>query len=102
MKYFSAKVMAGAILYNLETGQALLITCVEVYGRTPSVDSHFENPRVSFPSSGIKYQNVWPMTNKTNEGTKLIIGTMEFYYLITASIRVCIYPIFWKELDLEV
>ncbi|KAI7906960.1 uncharacterized protein BX663DRAFT_494339 [Cokeromyces recurvatus] len=88
MKYFAAKVMAGAILYNFETGQTLLITSLEMYGRTPSVDPHFENPQVSFPPSDIKYQNMWPMTNKTNEGTKLIIRTMEFNYLITASIRV--------------
>ncbi|GAA5796876.1 hypothetical protein HPULCUR_002254 [Helicostylum pulchrum] len=88
MKYFATKVMAGAILYNLETGQALLITSIETYGRTPSVDPHFENPQVSFPPRDTKYQNIWPMTNTTNEGTKLIIGTMEFNYLITASIRV--------------
>lgn len=89
MKCFAAKLMAGgAIFYNLENGRALFITSVEVYGRTPSVDAHFENPQISFPPNCTRYQNVWSMTNSTSVRAKLIIGTMEFKYLITASIRV--------------
>lgn len=63
-------------------------TSVEVYGRTPSIDPHYENPQVSFPQSDAKYMNVWPMTSNTNDGLKLIIGTVQFNYLVTVSIRI--------------
>lgn len=86
MKYFCAKVIAGAILYNCITGLSLLITCVEVYGRNSAVDPHFENPALSYPPTNALYKRVWPTTVKTNDGVKLVIETTELQSLITSSL----------------
>jgi hypothetical protein len=87
-KYFSSKLLAGAILFNEETGQSLLLTSVEVYGRTSIVDPHCENPDATFPPQATRYSRIWPMSLKSNDGLKLIIGTDVSNFLVTGSIRV--------------
>ncbi|KAL1936244.1 hypothetical protein VTP01DRAFT_378, partial [Rhizomucor pusillus] len=41
-KYFSAMVLAGAILVNTSNKQAVMVNTVEMYGRTKTVDRHRE------------------------------------------------------------
>jgi hypothetical protein len=89
LRYFAAKIFAGAILYNVDTSEALLITSIEVYGRTVSVDVHHENPEASYPRHDTKpYKDIYPISIKTNDGLKLVIGTTVFNCLVTGSIRV--------------
>lgn len=88
LKYFATKLMGGAIMYNTETHEGLLVTTVEVYGRTASLDPHHEASNVSLPPKETKYPNVFPITNKTADGNKLLIGTKQLNYLITGSVRV--------------
>jgi hypothetical protein len=88
MKYFSAKALAGAILYQPDTNEALLINTVEIYGRNSLMDPHFERSRLSYPPKDIKYPNVWPVSTSTPDGLKLIIGTNICNYLVTSSIRI--------------
>lgn len=88
LKYFAAKLFTGAVLYREDTGMALLLTTVEVYGRTTSVDPHCEQPNVSYPPKSKKYNGVWPTSVESSDGLKLTIGTNVFNYLITGSVRV--------------
>ncbi|CAO3633153.1 unnamed protein product [Cunninghamella echinulata] len=96
MKYYSAQVLAGAILVNENNGQATIINTVEVYGRTKTVDIHRESfgsqkgcsIASSLPPSKTRYPNVWPTTLINSDGSKLVIGTQTFNALITSSLRV--------------
>ncbi|ORX58054.1 hypothetical protein DM01DRAFT_256350, partial [Hesseltinella vesiculosa] len=40
IKFLSAKILAGCILQNGRSGQAIIVNTVEVYGRKKSIDSH--------------------------------------------------------------
>lgn len=71
LKNFATMVMAGAVMCNTDTGNTLLISTVEVYGRTPFVDPHYETPLMSFPPKFAKYKNVWPTTLKMSDGGKV-------------------------------
>lgn len=42
MRFFCARVLAGAILVNRMTSEAFLINAIEVYGRFRTIDSHYE------------------------------------------------------------
>lgn len=66
MKYFCAQVLAGAILINERNSQAIIVNCVEVYGRTQSVDAHREAfglkkgvpIKTSLPNENSRYPNL--------------------------------------------
>jgi hypothetical protein len=93
IKYFSCKALAGAILYNTETSEALTITTIELYGRTSTIDPHYERSGVSLPPAQTRYRKIWPAAVNTSDGIKLLIGTDQTNYLVTGSIRVdCIAP----------
>jgi hypothetical protein len=66
----------------------LLITTVELYGRTATIDLHYERDDASLSPDNTRYNKVWPTTLKTNDEIKLIIGTNQTSYLVTGSIRV--------------
>jgi len=76
--------LSGMILVN--KNKALLANCIEVYGRTKSVDEHHERfnlkkgipPVSSISPHDCPYQNVWARTITDIDGTKLIIGTKTF------------------------
>ncbi|KAG2193392.1 hypothetical protein INT47_007684 [Mucor saturninus] len=53
IKFDCAQVLAGAILLNTISGDAILLNTIEVYGRTKNVDIHHEisTPKDSTPSS---------------------------------------------------
>jgi hypothetical protein len=54
-----------------------------------TVDVHHENPEVSYPpNQGLRYKGVLLISNRTNDGLKLLISTTIFNHLVTGSIRV--------------
>ncbi|KAG0170218.1 hypothetical protein DFQ28_001526, partial [Apophysomyces sp. BC1034] len=96
IKYFTAIVLAGAIMINTKNNQAVMLNTIEVFGRTKTVDSH----RESFGKlkSGIKttsippplkipHHDVWPTVYNKGDGEKLVIGTQVSNVLVTSSIR---------------
>ncbi|KAI8060875.1 hypothetical protein BC940DRAFT_337241 [Gongronella butleri] len=96
IKGFSARVLAGAILFNTLNGQAIMINTIEMYGRTKLVDAHRETfgkqkdgvQSTSLPPPIKKlYTNVWPMTLYRADGPKLVIGTLVSNALVTSSMR---------------
>lgn len=90
IKFACAQVLAGAILLNTISGEAILLNAIEVYGRTKNVDIHREisTPEDStlLPSSSL-YPNVWSCVKSTRDGRKLIIGTQSCSALVTSSLR---------------
>ncbi|CEP17759.1 hypothetical protein [Parasitella parasitica] len=95
MRYACSRALAGSILLNESTGKALLVNCVEVFGRRRTLDAHRESFRTknggsmctSIPPEDTKYKNVYPTTITDADGTKLVIGTKTFNALITSSLR---------------
>ncbi|KAI7901761.1 uncharacterized protein BX663DRAFT_513961 [Cokeromyces recurvatus] len=66
-------------------------------GRTKSTDIHRElfgakkqsSVKTSLPPPIItKYNNIWPTTMHSNDGEKLVIGTLSCNILVTSSIRI--------------
>jgi hypothetical protein len=96
VKFFCAQALAGAILINERNNQAVILNCVEVYGRTKSVDHHREPfglikgvpTRTSLPEEDTRYPNVLPLTVNDVDGAKLVIGTQTFNALVTSSLRI--------------
>ncbi|KAI9251468.1 hypothetical protein BDA99DRAFT_541456 [Phascolomyces articulosus] len=84
-----------SILLNESTGKALLVNCVEVFGRRRTLDAHQESFRTKnggsmctpIPPEDTRYKNVYPTTITDADGTKLVIGTKTFNALITSSLR---------------
>ncbi|KAI9303561.1 hypothetical protein BJ944DRAFT_289301 [Cunninghamella echinulata] len=97
MMYACAQMLAGAILWNCNNGEAVIINNVEIYGRRKTVDDHREPFGIKKqdstadtslpPPFKTKYSNVWPVTLDIREGKKLMIGTETFNALITSSMR---------------
>ncbi|KAI8067498.1 hypothetical protein BC940DRAFT_300887 [Gongronella butleri] len=96
LKHAAAQLLAGAILLNSSNGQAVMVNCVEVYGRTKAIDAHREHfgsikghtMDTSLPPPiPIKYKDVWPTTLSTGDGPKLIIGSQTCNALVTSSMR---------------
>ncbi|KAG2195136.1 hypothetical protein INT47_007000 [Mucor saturninus] len=90
IKFACAQVLAGAILLNTISGEAILLNTIEVYGRTENVDIHrgISTPEDStLPSSSSPYPNVWSCVKSTRDSRKLIIGTQSCSALVTSSLR---------------
>lgn len=90
IKFACVQVLAGAILLNTISGEAILLNTIEVYGRTKNVDIHREisTPEDStLPPSSSLYSNVWSCVKSTRDGRKLIIGTQSCSALVTSSLR---------------
>ncbi|KAF9344954.1 hypothetical protein BGX34_005185 [Mortierella sp. NVP85] len=90
--------LAGAILYNTESGKGILLNEVEVYGRRRMEDCHREQsgfvkdvPKgTSIPSTVGKdhYKNVHPATVQGKDcGHRLVIGTTTCNILVTSCVR---------------
>jgi hypothetical protein len=85
--------LSGMILVS--KNKSLLVNCIEVYGRTKSVDAHRERfnlkkgipPVNSIPPHDCRYQNIWARTITDIDGTELVIGTKTFNALVTSSLR---------------
>ncbi|KAK3830570.1 MAG: hypothetical protein JOS17DRAFT_746772 [Linnemannia elongata] len=96
LRYACAKALAGCIIFNTKSCQAVIANTVEVFGRTKLVDVHRESFVVRKgqpvatslpPSTRTPYLNVWPKTLSSPEGERLVIGTRSFNALITSSLR---------------
>ncbi|KAG1234781.1 hypothetical protein G6F35_001078 [Rhizopus arrhizus] len=90
IKFACAQVLAGAILLNTISAEAILLNTIEVYGRTKNIDIHREisTPADStLPPSSSLYPNVWSCVKSTRDRRKLIIGTQSCSALVTPSLR---------------
>ncbi|KAF9152373.1 hypothetical protein BGX21_005041 [Mortierella sp. AD011] len=96
LKFACSKLLAGCILLNTANSHAIMVNCVELYGRKKQIDIHREPfrlikgkaPQTSIPPFGeTRYDDVWPMTIASKDGDRLTIGTHAFNALVTSSIR---------------
>lgn len=95
MRFYAAKVLAGAILVNPSSLSAIMINTIEVYGRTSIIDAHCERSmtkkKVAAPTTNppidTRYCNVWVVSMNDIDGSKLNISTKTFNGLVTSSMR---------------
>lgn len=89
MKSVSVQLLAGSILVT--NSQAILVNCLEVYFRVPSLDVHAEKEATyiesSLPTTSSQYDSINIVKLKNNNSIKLIIGTEISNFLVTSSIR---------------
>ncbi|KAI7889074.1 uncharacterized protein EV154DRAFT_400215, partial [Mucor mucedo] len=84
-RYAVSQLFAGAIL--MERSSAILLNCVEPYGRLKSTDSHFERRLAtsihlsSYPEKESKYGWITIIQALEEHSTKLKIGTTTFNLL---------------------
>ncbi|CEG63056.1 hypothetical protein RMATCC62417_00265 [Rhizopus microsporus] len=89
MRYACSRTLTGSILLDEFTGKALLVNCVEVFGRRRTLDAHRESFRTkngrstytSVPPEDTKYKNVYPTAITDAYGTKTLNA------LVTSSLR---------------
>lgn len=90
MRIAAGNLLAGAIL--VDKGQALLINCVELYNRKPSINPHHERFGSRFmvsslPTLSHRYKRISVISKVEDQSKKLIIGTLlVFNALVTSSI----------------
>lgn len=100
MRYATPQLFAGAILVS--DTSALLLNCVEAYGRTKSIDAFCEHfPGAPLGSSSmplLQQQLLYPGINVTllssDNTQKLVIGTRVSSLLVTSSVTLSKDPIF--------
>lgn len=86
MRFYAAKVLAGAILINPNSLSAIMINTIEVYGRTNIIDAHCERSisikgvaaRTTNPPIDSMYRNIWVISVNDVYGRKLNISTKIF------------------------
>ncbi|CEG75863.1 hypothetical protein RMATCC62417_10839 [Rhizopus microsporus] len=74
VKFACAQVLAGAVLMNVNNGEAILVNTVEMYGGTKSADIHRELPfslSMSIFTTKPTYANIWPHIRSTETGPNL-------------------------------
>ncbi|KAF7727540.1 hypothetical protein EC973_007413 [Apophysomyces ossiformis] len=90
LRYVTSSIFAGAIM--IEGNTALLINCVEPYGRLKAVDAHYERrlqkDTSSFPEKAGKYGWLKIVSSSEEGGQKLKIGTRTCNLLVTSSVRI--------------
>lgn len=84
------QLLAGSII--VEENQALLINCIELYNRKPSVDLHYERFGSRFnissiPSKNNIYNGINIISKAEDKSRKLLIGTFVFNGLVASSVR---------------
>lgn len=84
------QLLAGSIF--VEGKEILLINCVELYNRKPTIDAHHERFSSSFMISSLpivrnKYRKINATMKIEEKSRKLVIGTLVFNALVTSSIR---------------
>lgn len=91
LRFATSQMFAGCILLSGST--ALLVNCVEPYGRLKSVDAHHERRtsssihQSSFPKSKSKYGQIEICLTHDDNTTKLKIGATSCNLLVTSSVR---------------
>ncbi|ORE01789.1 hypothetical protein BCV72DRAFT_281822, partial [Rhizopus microsporus var. microsporus] len=90
-RYAVFQLFAGAIL--IEQSSAILINCVEPYGRLKSTDAHYERRLAttmnlsSYPKKECKYDWITVVQTQEDNAMKLKIGTTTCNLLVTSSLR---------------
>ncbi|KAI7850002.1 hypothetical protein BDC45DRAFT_519179 [Circinella umbellata] len=91
LRFATSQLFAGCILISGST--ALLVNCVESYGRLKTVDSHHERRTTSgahqssFPKAVSKYGQITVCLTQDDSTTKLKIGAASCNLLVTSSTR---------------
>ncbi|KAI8081064.1 hypothetical protein BDF21DRAFT_339074, partial [Thamnidium elegans] len=85
--------LSGTIF--VEGREILLINCIELYNRKPSIDLHFEKFGATFNKSSVptlnnRYKKVNVIKRSEDESEKLIIDTLVFNGPVTSSLRLAI------------
>ena len=92
IRFLASRIFSGCILWS--GTKALLVNCVETYGRLKTIDAHHERRitsttgQSSFPTSRSRYGDVVVCLAKEDGTTKLKIGGSSFNLLVTSSVRV--------------
>lgn len=81
---------AGSVF--VEGNEALLVNCIELHNRKPSVDPHYERFGSQYmvhsgPSLNNLYGNLNIISKVEDKSKKLEIGTLVFNILVTSSVR---------------
>jgi hypothetical protein len=95
-KYVTAQLLAGCIVINPANHQAIVVSTIEVYGRTRTIDIHRERfglikgepMSTSLPPEHNHYKNIIVKIKGHIEGSKLSIVTYTLNALVTSSIRI--------------
>ncbi|KAF9995673.1 hypothetical protein BGZ79_010608 [Entomortierella chlamydospora] len=96
LRFVCPKIPAGSILLNTRNGEAVIVNCIEGYGRKKMIDAHHEPFLIKKgvatmtslpPSEETRYRNVWPLTMNSADGEKMVVGTKSFNGLVTSSLR---------------
>lgn len=85
------QLLAGTVL--VDGNQVLLLNGVELYGRYPSIDVHFENvlsiQESTIPSLSSQYSNKFKITKiNVDKLEKLALGPKTMNLLVMSSIRI--------------
>lgn len=91
LRYAVSQLFAGAIL--VEQSSAILINCVEPYGRLKSTYAPYEGRTAakihlsSYPEKESKYSWITVVQVQEDNATKLKIGATAFNLLVTSNLR---------------
>lgn len=86
-----SQALAGSII--VEGRHVLLVNCIEIYARKPTLDRHFErfsntsNQYSSIPTLKSRYKNFGAVILFNHRSRKLVFGSQVFNALVTSSMR---------------
>ncbi|CAO3669214.1 unnamed protein product [Umbelopsis vinacea] len=90
LRYVTAKLFSGAIM--MEGTSAILVNCVEPYGRTKATESHYERRLPGYPSSYPEQMGKYgwiAVKSLVDDGAKkLVVGTRTCNLPVTSSVRI--------------
>jgi hypothetical protein len=95
-RYTVSQMVAGCIL--LDGTKAIIINCVEPYGRKKSIDPHYEryskeDLNSSIPDLSCHYKQACVKLFESDNSSKLIIGLFSCNLLVTSSCTLSKYPV---------
>ncbi|KAI8058725.1 hypothetical protein BDF21DRAFT_390464 [Thamnidium elegans] len=89
MKSASLQLLAGSVIVT--NFKAIMVNCLEVYSRIPSLEAHAEKEESylenSLPTTSSQYSNLSIVKLNNDNSNNLIIGTEISNFLVTSSIR---------------
>lgn len=90
MKLVSAQLLAGSLIVT--DTKAILVNCIEIYSRLPSLEAHTEkdiaNMTNSVPTVFSQYPDLSIVKLENDSSAKLVIGTNMSNFLVTSSVRI--------------
>jgi hypothetical protein len=95
--FVAAHLLSGSILTNTQSGHAILVNGVEVYGRDRMLDCYKEptgnqkgvKKKTSIPSTTGEeyYKRIRPIASRCRDGVRPVIGTSTCGVLVTSCVR---------------